>query len=96
MGDYENVQRGPLKLKKGISKTKRKKNEVYEPIRTSAKTSEGRTEAEKRFEEKRKQRTEDKLRKEAQISYRSKVEKFNEQLSKEPEHFDVPKVCPTK
>ncbi|GJQ12061.1 hypothetical protein GpartN1_g5529.t1 [Galdieria partita] len=96
MGGYENVQRGALKLKRCISKTKRKKDKVNKEATSNVKTSEERTEAEKRFEEKKRQRDEDKLKREAQMSYRSKVEKFNEQLMKEPEHFDVPKVCPTK
>jgi len=94
MGGYENIERGPLRLKTGISKKKKKKGKVEE--QETPKVAVGKTEAEKRFEEKKRQREEQRLKEEAQLSYRSKIEKFNEQLREEPEHFDVPKVCPTK
>eukprot|EP00871_Galdieria_phlegrea_P005315 jgi/Galph1/5785/GphlegSOOS_G4447.1 len=106
MNSYENVQRRPLKLKP--NSTIRKKGKKLVTVLNQGKTAETkevtkvietedrRTEAERKFEEKKKAREEEKLKLEAQSSYRSRVEKFNQQLMKEPEHFDVPKICPTK
>lgn len=58
-------------MKNSVSRKKNKEVEQETPVTTF---SEVRTEAEKRFEEKKRQRDQDKLKQEAQWSYRAKVE----------------------
>jgi hypothetical protein len=55
-----------------------------------------RTEAERQFDEIAKQRELDRLKALAALSNKDHVEKFNESLAKQPEHFDLFKVSHTK
>jgi protein FAM32A len=52
------------------------------------------TEAEKKFEEIRKKRLQDRIRKEARTTHKEKVEAFNKYLESLSEHHDIPKVGP--
>lgn len=58
------------------------------------KDGDNRTEAEKRFDESRLRKLPDKIRKDLSTSYKKKYDSFNKNLSKLPEHFDIPKVGP--
>jgi hypothetical protein len=55
-----------------------------------------RTEAERRFNELAEKRERDRLKALAAMSNKEQVEKFNESLAKQPEHFDLFKVSHTK
>eukprot|EP00695_Tsukubamonas_globosa_P002270 TRINITY_DN3388_c0_g1_i1.p2 TRINITY_DN3388_c0_g1~~TRINITY_DN3388_c0_g1_i1.p2 ORF type:complete len:116 (-),score=30.49 TRINITY_DN3388_c0_g1_i1:62-409(-) len=53
-----------------------------------------RTDAEKRYEERMRERELTKIRKLADKSYREKVEEFNTKIAQMSEHYDIPKVGP--
>eukprot|EP00177_Eucheuma_denticulatum_P000880 GFKZ01001597.1.p2 GENE.GFKZ01001597.1~~GFKZ01001597.1.p2 ORF type:complete len:114 (+),score=13.69 GFKZ01001597.1:103-444(+) len=55
-----------------------------------------RTDAQKRYDEVLQQRENERLRREAQTSYKDHVEAFNKRLSEEPEHYDLFKTSFTK
>jgi hypothetical protein len=55
-----------------------------------------RTEAERKFTELAEKRERDRLKALAAMSNKEQLEKFNESLAKEPEHFDLFKVSHTK
>lgn len=55
-----------------------------------------RTDAEKRFDAIAEQREAQRLRKIAGVSYKDQVDRFNNKLANEPEHFDLFKVSHTK
>uniref|UniRef100_A0A7S1TF57 Uncharacterized protein n=1 Tax=Compsopogon caeruleus TaxID=31354 RepID=A0A7S1TF57_9RHOD len=55
-----------------------------------------RTEAEKKFDAVQAARERASLARVASMTYRERLDKFNQKLSELPEAFDVPKVCPTK
>ena len=50
------------------------------------------TESERRYEEVRRQRLADKVRKEAKKSHKERVQEFNEKLEGMSEHYDLPRV----
>lgn len=52
------------------------------------------TDSERKFEEARRKRLQDKIRKEAKTSHKEKVEAFNKYLGSLSEHHDIPKVGP--
>ena len=52
------------------------------------------TEAEKRYEEKRRKRLEERLKKEGVRTHKEKVEELNRYLSGLSEHHDMPKIGP--
>ena len=56
--------------------------------------SEHRTEHERKHDEVMRQRIMDKINRKIETSHREKLEKFNNSLSKLPEHFDIPRVGP--
>jgi protein FAM32A len=53
-----------------------------------------RTEAERLFDERRMKRIPEKIKKSLATTYKQRYEAFNKQLSKLPEHYDIPKVGP--
>ncbi|KAN0061956.1 hypothetical protein ACQY0O_005951 [Thecaphora frezii] len=52
------------------------------------------TESERKFEEMRKKRMHERIRKEAKMSHKEKVDAFNQYLLSLSEHHDIPKVGP--
>lgn len=52
------------------------------------------TASERKFEEARRKRQQDKIRKEAKTSHKEKVDAFNKYLGSLSEHHDIPKVGP--
>lgn len=50
------------------------------------------TEAQKRFKQKKLERENEDVKKIASVSFRERIEKFNEKLSKLTEHNDIPRV----
>ncbi|KAI9592884.1 hypothetical protein BDF19DRAFT_450473 [Syncephalis fuscata] len=56
--------------------------------------SDGKTQAEIRFEEVQRKREEDRIKKAAAKSHKEKVAEFNEYLGNLSEHYDIPKVGP--
>eukprot|EP00735_Rhodelphis_limneticus_P000841 TRINITY_DN11371_c0_g1::TRINITY_DN11371_c0_g1_i1::g.26378::m.26378 TRINITY_DN11371_c0_g1::TRINITY_DN11371_c0_g1_i1::g.26378 ORF type:complete len:142 (-),score=22.20,sp/Q6GQN4/FA32A_DANRE/38.10/2e-08,DUF1754/PF08555.5/8.8e-08,DUF2146/PF10220.4/0.79,DUF2951/PF11166.3/6.3e+03,DUF2951/PF11166.3/0.34 TRINITY_DN11371_c0_g1_i1:575-1000(-) len=57
------------------------------------KQSDIRTDAEKKYDLIMRQRLREKAAKEASVSHRQRVEKFNSYLMGLSEHFDVPRIC---
>jgi protein FAM32A len=53
-----------------------------------------RTESQRRYDEKRRQNLLKEAPKEAQVTFREKVEKYNKLLASIPEHHDIPKIGP--
>ncbi|CAD6571843.1 MAG: hypothetical protein CYPHOPRED_004597 [Cyphobasidiales sp. Tagirdzhanova-0007] len=52
------------------------------------------TESERRYEEVRRRRLADKVRKEAKKSHKERVQEFNEKLEGMSEHYDLPRIGP--
>ncbi|SPO47290.1 uncharacterized protein PSANT_04978 [Moesziomyces antarcticus] len=70
-------------------------SDLQDPTETGpAPSSRRMTEAERRFEEVRRQRMQQRIAKEARTSHKEKVEAFNKYLGSLSEHHDIPKVGP--
>ncbi|KAL2220756.1 hypothetical protein M432DRAFT_238768 [Thermoascus aurantiacus ATCC 26904] len=54
----------------------------------------GKTEAEKRYEEERRKRLDQRLKREGVKTHKERVEEFNKYLSKLSEHHDMPRIGP--
>ncbi|RPA93615.1 DUF1754-domain-containing protein [Choiromyces venosus 120613-1] len=54
----------------------------------------GKTEAERRFEERKRKRMDERLKKEGIKSHKERVEEFNKYLSNLSEHHDMPRIGP--
>jgi protein FAM32A len=54
----------------------------------------GKTEAERRFEERKRKRLDERLKKEGIKSHKERVEEFNKYLSNLSEHHDMPRIGP--
>ncbi|GAA6037830.1 hypothetical protein JCM8097_005060 [Rhodosporidiobolus ruineniae] len=61
---------------------------------SSSKPADGKTEAQRRFEEVQRKRLLDKAAKAAVKSHKERVAEFNEKLEQLSEHYDIPKVGP--
>ncbi|CAI5445848.1 unnamed protein product [Caenorhabditis angaria] len=100
----ETVIKGGLKLKKGGDVFKKKKKSVdpkqiditIKRSETASTSTSKKTDAEKRFEERRQANMAEKMLKRAAESHREKVEKFNKQMEEMTEFNDIPKVSWTK
>ncbi|GAA5854618.1 hypothetical protein JCM8547_004911 [Rhodosporidiobolus lusitaniae] len=99
----------PTKKKKKKSSTSKKLREAEEPASGSGRDSgrddspvassssapaDGKTEAQRRFEEVQRKRLLDKAAKAAVKSHKDRVAEFNEKLENLSEHYDIPKVGP--
>uniref|UniRef100_A0A8C6DTA2 Protein FAM32A n=5 Tax=Artiodactyla TaxID=91561 RepID=A0A8C6DTA2_MOSMO len=112
MEAYEQVQRGPLKLKGvaelGVTKRKKKKKDkdkakLLEAMGTSKKNEEEkrrgldkRTPAQAAFEKMQEKRQMERILKKASKTHKQRVEDFNRHLDTLTEHYDIPKVSWTK
>lgn len=78
------------------SRTKSPRSVSPDRAEKAIKESGGRvkTEAEKRYEEKRRKRLEERLKKEGVRTHKEKVEELNRYLSGLSEHHDMPKIGP--
>ncbi|GAA5822099.1 hypothetical protein JCM11251_004857 [Rhodosporidiobolus azoricus] len=61
---------------------------------SSSRVADGKTEAQRRFEEVQRKRLLDKAAKAAAKSHKDRVAEFNEKLENLSEHYDIPKVGP--
>lgn len=108
---YEQVQKGPLKLKGvaelGVTKRKKKKDKdkakMLEAMGTSKKSEEEkrrcldkRTPAQAAFEKMQEKRQMERILKKASKTHKQRVEDFNRHLDTLTEHYDIPKVSWTK
>ncbi|XP_040592335.1 protein FAM32A-like [Mesocricetus auratus] len=111
MEAYEQVQKGPLKLKGvaelGVTKRKKKKDKdkakLLEAMGTSKKSEEEkrrcldkRTLAQAAFEKMQEKRQMERILKKASKTHKQRVEDFNRHLDTLTEHYDIPKVSWTK
>ncbi|KAM7328495.1 protein FAM32A isoform X1 [Alexandromys fortis] len=112
MEAYEQVQKGPLKLKGvaelGVTKRKKKKKgkdkaKLLEAMGTSKKSEEEkrrcldkRTPAQAAFEKMQEKRQMERILKKASKTHKQRVEDFNRHLDTLTEHYDIPKVSWTK
>lgn len=112
MEAYEQVQKGPLKLKGvaelGVTKRKKKKKDkdkakMLEAMGTSKKNEEEkrrcldkRTPAQAAFEKMQEKRQMERILKKASKTHKQRVEDFNRHLDTLTEHYDIPKVSWTK
>ncbi|KAM9241995.1 protein FAM32A isoform 1-T2 [Dugong dugon] len=111
MEAYEQVQKGPLKLKGvaevGVTKRKKKKDKdkakLLEAMGTSKKNEEEkrrgldkRTPAQAAFEKMQEKRQMERILKKASKTHKQRVEDFNRHLDTLTEHYDIPKVSWTK
>lgn len=112
MEAYEQVQKGPLKLKGvaelGVTKRKKKKKDkdkakMLEAMGTSKKSEEEkrrcldkRTPAQAAFEKMQEKRQMERILKKASKTHKQRVEDFNRHLDTLTEHYDIPKVSWTK
>ncbi|XP_008822890.1 protein FAM32A [Nannospalax galili] len=111
MEAYEQVQKGPLKLKGvaevGVTKRKKKKDrdkaQLLEAMGTSKKIEEEkrrcldkRTPAQAAFEKMQEKRQMERILKKASKTHKQRVEDFNRHLDTLTEHYDIPKVSWTK
>ncbi|KAF6306176.1 family with sequence similarity 32 member A [Rhinolophus ferrumequinum] len=112
MASYEQVQKGPLKLKGvaevGVTKRKKKKKDkdqakLLEAMGTSKKNEEEkrrgldkRTPAQAAFEKMQEKRQMERILKKASKTHKQRVEDFNRHLDTLTEHYDIPKVSWTK
>mmetsp|Transcript_6430 Transcript_6430/g.17228 ORF Transcript_6430/g.17228 Transcript_6430/m.17228 type:complete len:150 (+) Transcript_6430:70-519(+) len=87
--EHEALLQARIEVEKGDEK-------LREQQVTADGVEDGRTEAEKRFDERQSAREKQKLRILAAKSYRAQVEDFNTKLARAPAHFDVPKISHTK
>lgn len=112
MDAYEQVQKGPLKLKGGpeLGMTKRKKKKdrgkakLLQMMGKIQKNQEEelrhhldkRTPAQVAFEKVQEKRQMERVLKKASITHKQRVEDFNRHLDTLSEHYDIPKVSWTK
>nr|XP_034341371.1 protein FAM32A-like [Arvicanthis niloticus] len=111
MEAYEQVQKGPLKLKGiselGVTKRRKKKKDkdqakILEAMGTSKKIEEKRhcldkrTPAQVAFEKMQEERQMERILKKASKTHKQRVEDFNRHLDTLTEHYDIPKVSWTK
>ncbi|XP_004715517.1 protein FAM32A [Echinops telfairi] len=111
MAAYEQVQKGPLKLKGvaelGVTKRKKKKDKdkakLLEAMGTNKKNEEEkrrgldkRTPAQVAFEKMQEKRQMERILKKASKTHKQRVEDFNRHLDTLTEHYDIPKVSWTK
>lgn len=97
------VKGDALPVKGGTTKKKRKKPQADKitklapdgvPPLKLPQYQEALTPAEKRFRQRAAELEQKTIKKMASMSHRERVECFNNQLEKEPSHFDIPKVGP--
>uniref|UniRef100_A0A8C6CM65 Protein FAM32A n=1 Tax=Moschus moschiferus TaxID=68415 RepID=A0A8C6CM65_MOSMO len=111
MDAYEQVQKGPLKLKGvtelGVTKRKKKKGKdkakLLETMGRIQKNQEElkchldkRTPAQVAFEKVQEKRQMERIMKKASKTHKQRVEDFNRHLDTLTEHYDIPKVSWTK
>ncbi|KAI8048322.1 uncharacterized protein B0P05DRAFT_576031 [Gilbertella persicaria] len=102
---YDHVKKGSLKFKGGdpstIKKKKKKSSKTDKQKLERGLLEENKvfyevekTEAEKKFEETKRQRQMERVSKAAAKSHKDRVQEFNQKLEKLSEHHDIPKVGP--
>ncbi|VDO00577.1 unnamed protein product [Rodentolepis nana] len=107
MAQYDNVVRGPLKLKTEAKIAKPKKHKKHrkedakevcaaEIVPADKEPVLTRTAAEIECERKRVMRLMDTILRRAEKSHKQRIMEFNEQMDSMSEHFDIPKVSWTK
>lgn len=106
MEAYEQVQKGPLKLKGivelGVTKRRKKKDKMLEAMGMSKKIEEKRhcldkrTPAQVAFEKTQEECQMERILKKASKTHKQRVEDFNQHLDTLTEHYDIPKVSWTK
>lgn len=106
MSEYENVIKGPLKLKSDSSvKKKKKKDKSKKLLEKVTKTAEATkdtqtdcklTKAEITFQQMQEKMQKERIMQKASMTHKQRVEEFNRHLDSLTEHFDIPKVSWTK
>ncbi|GLH06113.1 hypothetical protein R5R35_010938 [Gryllus longicercus] len=110
MSEYDQVAKGPLKLKcdSGIKKKKKKKDKqkLLEQVTKVSKvpneddkpqTNEvEKTKAEMAFQKMQEKMQRERIMQKASMTHKQRVEEFNRHLDSLTEHFDIPKVSWTK
>ncbi|KAI8983161.1 hypothetical protein BDB01DRAFT_147196 [Pilobolus umbonatus] len=104
MSAYDEVKKGSLKIKGGsisIKKKKKKSKSSKEKLEKALFDSSEhnyqeleKTEAERKFEEIKRQRQMERVAKAATKSHKDRVAEFNNKLEMLSEHHDIPKVGP--
>ncbi|KAI8882946.1 DUF1754-domain-containing protein [Backusella circina FSU 941] len=110
MSAYDHVKKGSLKFKGGDSsssikkkkkksKSKSEKEKLERALRDKSPEEQEyesfqKTEAERKFEETKRQRQMERVAKQAAQSHRDRVAEFNQKLENLSEHHDIPKVGP--
>ncbi|CAO3638463.1 unnamed protein product [Mucor hiemalis] len=106
MSVYDHVKKGSLKFKGGdsysIKKKKKKSKSGKEKLERALKDDSEeqkyqyieKTEAERKFEETKRQRQMERVSKAAAKSHKDRVTEFNNKLEMLSEHHDIPKVGP--
>jgi len=105
--DYDTVARGSLKLKKPANKSssssatttttvtkKIQKSSTKERETKRASSDDRRTDAEKKHDAMLQERELAKLKAEAKVSHRQRVQKLNSRLENMPAHNDIPRIGP--
>ncbi|RKP26822.1 hypothetical protein SYNPS1DRAFT_27499 [Syncephalis pseudoplumigaleata] len=94
---------GGIKKKSKKKKKERERERMAEALKQASIDSgetyqqehdDGKTPAERRFEEVQRKREEERIKKAAAKSHKEKVAEFNEYLGNLSEHYDIPKVGP--
>ncbi|CEP19148.1 hypothetical protein [Parasitella parasitica] len=105
---YDHVKKGSLKFKGGdstpIKKKKKKSSKSKEKMERALREEQSKlkqvyqdvekTEAERKFEEIKRQRQMERVSKAANKSHKDRVQEFNQKLEQLSEHHDIPKVGP--
>ncbi|KAG2195183.1 uncharacterized protein EV154DRAFT_496161 [Mucor mucedo] len=105
MSAYDHVKKGSLKFKGGetasIKKKKKKSKSTKEKLERALGSPQDeryqdveKTEAERKFEEIKRQRQMERVSKAAAKSHKDRVSEFNNKLEMLSEHHDIPKVGP--
>ncbi|PYH64201.1 DUF1754-domain-containing protein [Aspergillus vadensis CBS 113365] len=70
------------------------RTDEHEPSSASGSAGAGKTEAERKYEEMRRKRLQERLKREGVKTHKERVEELNKYLSRLSEHHDMPKIGP--
>ncbi|KAG8248183.1 Protein fam32a [Homalodisca vitripennis] len=106
MSEYDEIVKGPLKLKSGGVQKNKKKNKhnkkLLEQVSNDAESAKEdkvevtATKAEIAFQKMQEKMQKERILQKASMTHKQRVEEFNRHLDSLTEHFDIPKVSWTK
>ncbi|XP_046671878.1 protein FAM32A-like [Homalodisca vitripennis] len=106
MSEYDEIVKGPLKLKSGGVQKSKKKNKhnkkLLEQVSNDAESAKEdkvevtATKAEIAFQKMQEKMQKERILQKASMTHKQRVEEFNRHLDSLTEHFDIPKVSWTK